>query len=323
MEPMGAVKETVADRRQAKRSGGPWWIALCVGALFLLPHLVRIAAIGSYAAYSPFTARGGSSMAWDETFLYGAEANYTLTRGGAPAYDDSWEHRDAVYPYSILPGYLEAGTAELAGGMKNAHLLFSFVFPALAAVLLMAIFRQLGADVWLAALLALSVLVGGFSPRTLWLDDLAFVLHGHGARAVDALEAARTPNPSISFPQLLLALFCLTKAMRRGAGTRAVAWAIGAGVAGGLLYFSYVYYAIPWTVAVGLCSVVAMVRAVCVVEACVGGGGELSGAVDAAGVGGGSCVAEAAGGDHGGVGAGGGGLRGGLVVAAAARCGRR
>jgi hypothetical protein len=239
---------------------GAWLLALCFGLIFLLPHLVRIHELGSYAAYSPFTARSPSSMAWDETFLYGAEANYTLTRG-QPAYDDSWEHRHDVYPYSILPTSIEAALAKIAGSMKSAHLLMSFVFPAVAALLLMAMFRQTGANTLLAALLALVVLIAGFSPRTLLLGDRAFVLHAHGARAVDALEAARTPNPNVSFPQLLFALLCLTQTMRRRTADRSsLLWAIAAGIAGGLLYFSYVYYAIPWTIAVGLCCLLALAR---------------------------------------------------------------
>jgi hypothetical protein len=45
----------------------PWLLALLFGFLFLLPHLVRVVEIGSYSAYSPFTALRGSPMEWDQT----------------------------------------------------------------------------------------------------------------------------------------------------------------------------------------------------------------------------------------------------------------
>jgi hypothetical protein len=238
---------------------GKWLPALLIGALFLLPYLVQIAMIGSYVEYSPFSARSPSPMVWDETFLYGAEANYMLTRGGAPAYDDTWEHRKAVYPYSILPIAVEAVTAKAVGGLKTAHLLLKFIFPALTALSFVALYMKCGADSLLATLLALLTLVLAFSPRTLLLADRAFLLHAHGARAFDTLEAARTPNPNLTFVLLLAAMICLAAAIRlRNTQKASMAWATAAGVLGGLLFYSYVYYAISWCGAVGLLSVLAM-----------------------------------------------------------------
>lgn len=227
-------------------------IAVTIGALFALPHGVRIAEVG-YAAYSPFTAHSPSSMTYDETFLYGAEANYMLTRGAA-SYDDTWEHRAGVYPYSIVPTVLEAGLAAASGSLKLAHILASFVFPCVSALLLMALFRRAGADYALAGLLALAVLVLAFSPLTLTLDVRAALHHARGARVMDTLQAARDPNPSMTFPQFAGSLLLLVIAVER----RGWRWAAAAGVLGGLLFFSYVYYAIAWTVLLCVLSVAAL-----------------------------------------------------------------
>jgi hypothetical protein len=236
-------------------------LAATIGLLFALPHLVRIETLGSYAAYSPFSARSPSAMVWDETFLYGAEANYTLTRAGAPAYDDTWEHRAAVYPYSLIPIEVETGLARVMGSLKAAHLLISFLFPALTALLLMAMFMRLGSGVWLGGLLALLVLVLGFSARTLVLGDQSFLLHASGARALDTLQGVRTPNPGMTFVQYLAALWCAAEALRlRADRRRSLTWAVAGGLGGGLLFLSYAYYAIPWSATIAMLAALSLWR---------------------------------------------------------------
>ena len=235
--------------------------SLLIGALFLLPSLVQIAKIGSYAEFSTFSARSPTPVVWDETFLYGAEANYMLTRSGAPAYDDTWEHRKAVYPYSILPIAVEALTAKYVGGLKTAIVLLKFLFPALNALLFLMIYTRCGADTPLAALLSLLTLVLSFSPRTLLLGDRAFLLHGHGARVVDLLQSARTPNPNLTLPLLLVAVICLARANQSNESQKnSLIWAATAGLVGSLLFYSYIYYAIAWCATVGLLSVLALFK---------------------------------------------------------------
>jgi hypothetical protein len=132
--------------------------------------------------------------------------------------------------------------------------LASFLFTCQIALLLMAIFVRAGADRVLAGFFALVVLVVAFSPLTLMIDVRAFVHHAQGARVVDALQAARNPNPGMTFLQFAGCLLLLATALQR----RSWMWAGGAGVLGGLLFFSYVYYAIAWTVLLGLLGVVAL-----------------------------------------------------------------
>lgn len=247
-------------RSQRNNSVAVVSFAVLVGVLFLLPHLVQLAMIGDFASYSPFSGHSTSPMVWDETFLYGAEANYMLTRAGAPAYDDDWEHRLTPYPYSIVPIGLEALIAKITGSLKVAHLLFKFVFPAISAFLLMLIFIRLGSSWPLAALLALAIIVLAFSPRTILNADAAFLHHDQGARAFDTLEASRTPNPNATFPLLLLAAMCLADAEKKRGQRSGYSWAALAGIVGGLLFYSYIYYAIAWSVAVFTLSVVALFK---------------------------------------------------------------
>ena len=226
-----------------------WVLAALIGLVFGLPHVVRMAELGSYAAYTPFTAHSPSAMVFDETFLYAAEANHMLTRGGAMAYDDTWEHRYAVYPYSVVPTTVEAGLAALLCSLKLAHMLLAFVCTMLSGLLLMALFRKVGAGLWLSALLATAVLVGAFSPMTLRLDVLAFLHHAQGARVVDSLQASRMPNPAMTFLQFAAALLLLANAVHGDERpSNVLKWTAGAGLLGGLLFFSYIYYAITWTV---------------------------------------------------------------------------
>ncbi len=244
--------------------------ALATGLLFLFPHLVRIHRVGSYAAYTPFTALSPSPMVWDETFLYGAQTNYTLTHHTLANDTDTWEHRDQPYPYSVLPIELEALLAQSLGSLKTAHLLCAFLFPALSTLLLIALFARLGATNALAALLALAVLVLGFSPTTLIRNDLALLHHLHGPAFLESLQAARTPNPNLTFPLFLAALLCLTNALRRPSASKNPAipvpktsiplWPLDAGILGGLLFLSYIYYALTWSAAVAILALISLHR---------------------------------------------------------------
>jgi hypothetical protein len=253
-----SLKQETQPRKRLQRRLA-WVLAAFLGLVFVLPHLVRIASLGSYAEYTPFTAHSHSAMVFDETFLYAAEANHMLTRGGAMAYDDTWEHRDAVYPYSVVPTAVEATLAAVVRSLKLAHMMLAFVCTALSGFLLMALFRKVGAEVWLAALLAMAVLVGAFSPMTLKLDVLAFLHHAQGARVADSLQAARMPNPAMTFLQFAAALLLLANCVRGDERpSHVLKWAAGAGLLGGLLFFSYIYYAITWSALLCLLAVASL-----------------------------------------------------------------
>lgn len=214
--------------------------SLLVGLLFLLPHIVRIATIGSFRDYSPFAAQSHSTTVTDETFMYAAQSGYMLAQHRLANDTDAFEHRDQPFPYSVLPAVIEIGLAKLTGSLDTAQIVSHFVFPAITTWILITLFAGVGAYIPLAALLSLSVLIIGFSPRTILTGNLSFL---HHSRFIETLQAARSPHPNISFPHYLLAAMLAIAAVRR----RSARLAITSGLLGGLLFFNYSFYAIAWS----------------------------------------------------------------------------
>jgi hypothetical protein len=235
----------VQSMSTAKASISRGIVALLFGLLFVSPHLVRVIKLGSFRDYTPFSAISPSPMVWDETFLYAAQANYSLQQHRLANDTDSYEHRNEPFPYSVLPAEFEVGLAKLLGGLGRAQILCHFLFPAITAWVLIGLFAQAGASLGLAALLALLVLVLGFSSRTLIHGDIAFFEHGLRGRFWDTLQAARNPNPNISFPLFLATALTAASALRR----RSAKLFLLSGAIGGLLFYAYTFYAMAWCAA--------------------------------------------------------------------------
>lgn len=224
---------------------------LLIGFLFLLPHVVRIAEIGSFQAYSPFAAQTPSSTVWDETFMYAPQVNYTLEHGGLANDTDAFEHRNEPYPYSIIPTEVEASLARATGSLDAAQIFCHFLFPAISAWLLMTLMGWMGASVPLAALLSLVILVGGFSPRTVLIGDLDVLRHGLHGGFSETLQASRNPHPNMSFPLFLATAMAAVLTLCR----KRTRYAVLAGLLGGMLFYTYVFYAISWAAACSLLAV--------------------------------------------------------------------
>jgi hypothetical protein len=187
-------------------------------------------------------------MVWDETFAYGAQVNYTY-RHRQLAYDvDAFEHRHEPVPYSILPIETEVIFARLFHSVDAAQIFCQLLFPALTAWILISIFGRYSASVWLSAFLALVVLVLSFSVRTIYNGAVAIFHSGLHSTFTDTLQAARNPHPNMSFPLFLATGLSLGTALYRGSDR----YAYLAGILGGLLFYTYVYYAIPWSGCVAL-----------------------------------------------------------------------
>lgn len=228
-------------------------LAILIGGLFFLPQPVRVASLHSVRDYSPFSARSSSPTTLDETFLYGPEVNYTY-RHHWPADDtDAFEHRNQPVPYSLLPTEVEAVLAHLFRSVIGAQILCYFLFPAITAWLLMDVFQDLEASLPLAALLTLFTLVASFSLRTLEIGTSNLLRHGLHSAFIETLQASRNPNPNMTFPLFLGALFAQIRALLR----RSIYYAVFAGILGGLLFYSYIYYAIAWAIAVTLLVLIA------------------------------------------------------------------
>lgn len=247
---------TPTARNCGKRGLFHLLFALLIGALFLLPHLVRMETLHSIRGYSPFSARSSSPTTIDETFLYGAEVNYSY-RQHRLAYDtDAFEHRNQPMPYSLLPTEAEVLLARCFSSVAAAQIFCCFLFPAIAAWLLMELFLELDASIPLAALLALLTLVMSFSARTLEIGMRDLLRHGLHSGFIETLQASRNPNPNMTFPLFLGALLALAAALRRRSGK----FALLAGILGGLLFYSYIYYAIAWAAVVALLTLAVLLR---------------------------------------------------------------
>lgn len=239
---------TVVSRAASTRSLP---CALLIGLVFLLPHLVRIARLGSYREYTPFSVTTVSNVVWDESFLYGAQANTMLQQHRRADDTDSWEHRDSFFPYSILPLSAEVAVAEVMApgrpreGLKRAQILFHFVFPCLMGWLLMELFDICGVPVSISAALALLVMVSAFSARTLMAGFLDTFVRQSGDAIGTTLQASRNPNPGVSFVLLLCAMHLL---MRAFCTPRRRSFVL-AGIVGSLLFYAYPFHAVAWTVA--------------------------------------------------------------------------
>lgn len=82
------------------------------------------------------------------------------------------------------------------------------------------------------------------------------VFHGLHSGFIETLQASRNPNPNMTFPLFLGALLLQIAALRR----RSLRLAVLAGVVAGLLFFSYIYYALSWSAAALLLTVIAGAR---------------------------------------------------------------
>ncbi len=247
----GAIR---ADVIQTRRFGTRWRhlaYSVVIGLLFLLPHLVRITALRSIHRYTPFSLTTPSNVVSDESFLYAAQANTTLEQHRRADDTDSWEHRDSFFPYSILPSYTEVGVAGVLApghpreGLARAQILFHFLFPSIMAWMLMQLLNVAAIPEAVAASLALLVMLVSFSIRTL-INGVLHWLGGHWqGTLVNTLQAARTPNPSVSFVLLLGAMLLAVRALR----SRSMLTFACAGFVGSLLFYAYTFYAISWSAA--------------------------------------------------------------------------
>jgi hypothetical protein len=229
-------------------------LAVLIGALFFLPHAVRMATLHTVRGYSPFSALSPSPTTIDETYLYGAEVNYSYRQHRLANDTDAFEHCDEPMPYSVLPTEAEVLLAEIFRSVGAAQIFCYFLFPAITAWLLMRLFLELGASVMLAAFLALVTLVASFSLRTIEIGTRSLLQHGLHSGFIETLQASRNPNPNMTFPLLLGVLLAQAAALYR----RSTAYALLAGALGGLLFYSYIYYAISWVGAAALLVVLAL-----------------------------------------------------------------
>jgi hypothetical protein len=239
----------------------------CIALLFGLPHLVIPALLGPDRPYTPFALQGVSALTYDESYAYASQVNYTRVRW-LPAYDtDTYEARLIPSPLAVAPIYFLAALARVTGGVESAFILCDFLLPAVAFLLLYRLLADLTHHLGLALLGSSVTLLVTFGPRNFLRTPVELLATG-ATSATQPLEYSRLLHPQFSFTLLLGALFLLWRALRHGSlRTAAVA-----GLLGGLLFYTYVYYWPIWTGACALLLCFALVAdrrrlgALCVVN---------------------------------------------------------
>ncbi len=215
--------------------------ALC-GMICVAPHaLMGARADGSY---SPFGVTGVSPITFDETVAYAPLVEEVLEGHVLSGNCHGYEHKDTArraLPHIVPTLVLAAMARALGSSIGGAFILADFLFPALVFFVAYLLARRLGVSA-IAGLLAASLMTVGRSLVRLpvwlvnWPDQaLAQVVGTPGTPR--PVEMARTWVPQLSYLLALLAAACLYRAMRRTDRR----WAVGAGVLGGALFYTYPY----------------------------------------------------------------------------------
>ena len=211
--------------------------------IFPLNHLVSIAL--NHGDYTPFAvAPQVSALVWDETSFYAAGPSRFFHNLSVPGESDILELRNARNPQPIVHTILLGLLAKALGSLEWAWVVSHALLPTLIwAVLFWHAFRFVRSPVPAMAIAWLTCFVA-FSPRN-------FLLLGED-RFIQPLELTRTPQPALSFLFLLLAVWLFSRALAQPIWLRIAC----AGVACGVLFYSYYFYWFSFFAGAGLLLVV-------------------------------------------------------------------
>jgi hypothetical protein len=220
---------------------------LLAAAIFSLYHWVAI--VKNHGSYTPFSvSRYVSSITFDETHAYAPAAQRFMSLGRIPAEVDNYERRDSSAGIPFLPEAILGGMGVALAGLDRAFIAANCIFPPLLLLLLLALSREVVQNLHLRFLAAWSTLIIPFGPRNVF---------GLGYDALRAPpDVTRSPQPEISLLFVLLAVFLLARALSAGSDWRSV---LASGVASGLVVYSYYFYAVAWSLTLGLLFTLAMV----------------------------------------------------------------
>lgn len=204
----------------------------------------------NHGDYTPFAvAPGVSDLVYDEAQLYTPGPSRFFHSGRIQAELDVKELGDIPNGYPVLHSLVLGLLAKALGSLELAWMVSHAVFPTLIwALLYWYACRALGSAVYSAAI-AWGTCLFAFSPRNaLLLRQGSFI---------QPLELTRTPNPSISFVVLFLAIVLLARALSRPTVVRILL----AGLTAGILFYAYYFYWITFFAGAGvLCLVLLWLR---------------------------------------------------------------
>jgi hypothetical protein len=216
-----------------------------VVVIFGLPHALIPWLLGPQQTYTPFAVSGVSALTFDKSAMYAAQLNYMVVHHAWPYDTDIYEDRNTPSPMVTAPYVPLAAAAVLLGGVDRAIVAADLVLPALACLILFKLLLELTASWRISLVGALVTILVPFGPRNL-LDVPLALLQRRADSIIQPLEYSRLLHPELSFTLLAAALLFLWRALRDGRKTDALA----AGLLGGLLFYTYVYY---WPVWLGAC----------------------------------------------------------------------
>jgi hypothetical protein len=225
---------------------------LITSVIFGLPHLMIPGLLGPDRPYTPFAVSGVSSLSYDKTSTYAAYINYTALRSAPPYDTDLFESKDVPVPTTSAPFFALGALGRLVGGIDRVFVLCDFVLPPLAVLLLYLLILELAGSRPIALVGSLTTIFISFGP-TSFLGIPWLLVRQRADSAIQPLEYSRLLHPELSFTLFAAALFLLWRTVRGGGRVQAV---LG-GLAGGLQFYTYVYYFPAW---LGACALLLVGR---------------------------------------------------------------
>ncbi|GEM_PF-3212641 len=198
--------------------------ALLIGIICILPNILGYIELGR--KYEPFTKFFTSPIVFDEVAVYGSSAAYVAETNKLPGETEIFELRDLPSIKYHLPIFFEGLTGKISRNTRIGWIVFKFLFPATSFILAFYVARKLSGNTWIGILAATIFFSVGFGART--LIDI---------NSAQPILFSRIHSPAATLPFFLIFIISLTRAIE---GNRKEI--LIAGIAGGLLFYTYYYY---------------------------------------------------------------------------------
>ncbi|MFH0806316.1 MAG: hypothetical protein V1885_01150 [Candidatus Brennerbacteria bacterium] len=207
-------------------------IALAVGIATALPQIIGNLSLGPN--YEPFYYAFSSELQFDEATFYAPPASYFKETKKIPYETEIYEYKDRVNIKYFLPTAIAGWSAAVINNTRASWTFIRIVFAILSFLLAYRLAREFTGNRVVALVAAVTLCTIGFGLRTF----LNFVPD----RVSQPILFSRMNAPLVVLPFLLLGLIGL---MRINARSFRSGVAL-AGIAGGLLFYTFYYYQIAF-----------------------------------------------------------------------------
>lgn len=216
--------------------------ALIISIIFSIPHIIMLHKLG--ASYNPMSIAGVNALSIDETYYASniqdvADEHYIVRNSQLK------EYKERVNQFDTLPFLILGGMEYFFGSAKAVNIVADFIFPPIIFLFSFLLLRLMKVRFNLAllggiSLLILSELVSLIPPVSFYnLKEIAdyFLSYQSGIRP---LEFSKLYTPELTFVFLSTAMYFFYRAIYK----KDTKFFILAGVFGGLLFYTYIYYSI-------------------------------------------------------------------------------